>query len=114
MLVAVLGAVCCLGVYIALFMRFVVRIDIPNHDAIYVSVGYDRTAFATANFADNSDEDMLRARGTDDEEIKKLWTYWSIAAVRLGLFLSFCGCVVAWVSAFSLGILFDQSERQSI
>jgi len=48
-----------------------------------VSVGYDRTQFAKTNFAVESDEDMLRARSTGDEEIKKLWTYQSLTVVRL-------------------------------
>jgi hypothetical protein len=64
--------------YIALYPRFVLRVDVPSQKtAVRVSIGYDRTPFATANFSSDSDEDMLRARGFDDEEVKKLWTYWS-------------------------------------
>lgn len=75
-----------------------------------MSVGYDRTQFAKANFGSDSDEDMLRARGTDDEEIKKLWTYQSLAVARLALFISYCGFILGLVAVFSLGIVFDQRQ----
>jgi hypothetical protein len=99
----------CLCVYIALYPRFVLRIDIPPQSrTIRVSVGYERTLFAKANFGSDSDEDMLRARGFDDEEVKKLWTYQSLIIARLALFTSYCGFMLGLVAAFSLGIVFER------
>jgi hypothetical protein len=105
----------CLCTYIALYPRFVLRIDIPSQKtAMRVSVGYDRTPFASATFSSESDEDMLRARGFDDEEIKKLWTYRSLIVARLALFASYCGFILGLVAAFSLGIVLNQPENSEL
>ena len=102
----------CLCAYVALYPHFVLRIDVPSQKtAIRVSVGYDRTQFAKTNFGSDSDEGMLRARGFDDEEIKKLWTYQSLTIARLGLFASYCGFILGLVAVFSLGIVFDQRRH---
>ncbi len=99
--------------YIALYPRFVLRIDVPSQKtAMRVSVGYDRTPFARANFSSDSDEDMLRARGFDDEEIKKLWTYHSLVVARLALFGSYTGFVLGLVATFSLAIVFGQADNE--
>jgi len=101
----------CLCVYVALYPKFVLRIDIPSQQtAVHVSVGYERTAFAKATFGSDSDEDMLRARGTDDEEIKKLWTYQSLTVARLALFVSYCGFILGLVAVFSIGIALTGSK----
>jgi hypothetical protein len=61
--------------YFGLHLRFVRRVDIPTLEtARYVSIGYERTAFAKATFDSASDEDLLRSRGLDDEQIRLLWT----------------------------------------
>jgi hypothetical protein len=110
---AALIAFLSLCVYIALYPRFVLRVDIPSlKTATRVSVGYDRTPFARANFSSDSDEDMLRARGFDDEEIKKLWTYRSLIVARLALFASYCGFILGLVATFSLGIVFGLSDNE--
>jgi len=102
-----------LCVYIALYPRLVLRVDIPSlKTATRVSVGYDRTPFAKVNFSSDSDEDMLRARGFDDEEIKKLWTYRSLIVARLSLFGSYCGFILGLVATFSLGIVLGLSENE--
>jgi len=112
LVVAVIVFFASLCAYIAFYQRFVLRIDVPSQKAtIRVSVGYDRTSFAAANFGSDSDEDMLRARGTSDEEIKKLWTYRSLIIARLALFASYCGVILGLVAIFSLGIVFDQRRR---
>jgi hypothetical protein len=98
--------------YIALYPQFVLRIDVPaQKTTVRVSVGYDRTPFARTTFGSASDEDMLRARGFDDEEIKKLWTYQSLTLARLALFASYCGFILGLVAVFSLGIVFDERKR---
>ena len=100
-----------LCVYLALYSHFVLRIDIPSQKTtVHVSVGYERTAFAKATFGSDSGEDMLRARGTDDEEIKKLWTYQSLTVARLALFVSYCGFILGLVAVFSLGVALTGSK----
>jgi len=109
---AALVSFVCLCAYIALYPHFVLRIDVPSQKtAVRVSVGYDRTQFAKTTFGSDSDEDMLRARGTDDEEIKKLWTYQSLTVARLALLASYCGFILSLVAAFSLAIVFDQRRH---
>jgi hypothetical protein len=111
---AFLLAFAALSVYVALYSHFVMRIDVPPQDSVIrVSVGYERTQFGQSNFAHDSDEDMLRARGTSDEEIKKLWTYKSLSIARLSLFVSYCCFIFGLVGAFSLGVLFDIRDRLS-
>src|SRR5271157_1899599 len=110
--VAALVSFVCLCAYVAFYPHFVLRIDVPSQKtAVRVSVGYERTQFAKANFGSDSDEDMLRARGTDDEEIKKLWTYQSLTVARLALLASYCGFILSLVAAFSLAIVFDQRRH---
>jgi len=104
-----------LSAYIALYSQFVLRINVPSQDAVIrVSVGHQRTEFAQSNFGRDSDEDMLRARGTSDEEIKKLWTSGSLYRARLALFVTYCCFIFGLVAAFSLGVLFDQRTKASV
>ncbi len=113
LIVGALVAFLSLCVYIALYPHFVLRVDIPSlKTATRVSVGYDRTPFARANFSSDSDEEMLRARGFDDEEIKKLWTYHSLTVARLALFGSYCGFILGLVATFSLGIVHGLYEKE--
>ncbi len=101
----------CFCVYVALYPRLVMRINIPSQQTVvHVIVGYDRTPFAKANFGGYSDEDMLRERGTDNEEIKKLWTYQSLTVARLLLLVSYCGFILGLVAVFSLGIVLTGSK----
>ncbi len=112
LVVSALVAFLSLCLYIPLYGRLVLRIDIPSlKSSTRVSVGYDRTAFAKANFNSDSDEDMLRARGFDDEEIKKLWTFRSLSIARLGLFGSYSGFILGLVAAFSLGVVFENRGK---
>jgi hypothetical protein len=95
-------AACC---YLIAYMQFVRKIDIPSaNSTIHVSVGYSRTPFAERTFDGASDWDILRARGTSDEEIFKLWTEESVVVARLCLFASFCGFILPLVLIFSLGV----------
>ena len=97
-----------LGCYLTAFRHFVRRIDAPaSGSVIFVSVGYQRTTFAVRTFASDSDWDMLRARGTNDEEVSKLWTDRSVDVARLCLFASYCGFVLPLVLIFSLGVRYQ-------
>jgi hypothetical protein len=102
-----------LSVYFGLCFRYVRRVDIPTLGrSIYVSVGSQRSEFASQNFGSMTDEDMLRQRGLADEEVRRLWTECSVMRVRLGLLLSWCGIFLPFISGLSLGVL-DQLERAS-
>jgi hypothetical protein len=100
--------------YLVLFERFVRAINIPSmHETVYVTVGYERTAFATTNFDSAPDEELLRARGPDEEQLRILWTFKSLAIARLTLFLAYSVMLLALVAAFSVGVGAELSSRES-
>ena len=91
--------------YVTYYMESVRKIDVPSlSSSIRLSVGNERTAFAKQVFGTESDWDMLRARGTNEEEIWKLWSARSIIRARLSLFGCFCGFLLPLVLVFSLGV----------
>jgi hypothetical protein len=105
MAVLVVVAAAGLSWYLVDYMKFVRRIDVPSKSStIQVSVGDERTAFAISNFATETDWDILRDRGLDEEQISRLWTPQSIRRARLSLFASFATFVLPLVLAFSLGV----------
>ena len=100
-----------LSLYIVFCLSFVRRVDIPvlGH-SVFVSVGYQRSEFAKQIFGSMTDEEMLRQRGLAEEELRKLWTQFSLTAVRVVLFLSWCGFALSLILGLSLGVL-DQVEK---
>jgi len=99
-------AVLSFCIYFGLHLRFVRSISVPStHAELNVSVGYARTNFAKETFSEATDWEMLRFRGTDDEEIVKLWTVKSIYLVRLALLLSYLGLMLSLITFASLGVL---------
>ena len=108
--------VACVSFYVYLdcYMNFVRKIDIPSLSSSQtVSVGYEKTPFAIQVFGSESDWNMLRARGTDDEEIWKLWTARSIVRARLSLFSASCGFALSLVFVFSLGVRSQMPNAQT-
>ena len=100
----------CVCLYIVFCMSFVRNINIATLErSVYVSVGFKRTDFAKQTFASMTDEEMLRSRGFDDEEIRKLWTPLSLALARLALFVSWSVFALSLICGFSLGLL-DQTQ----
>jgi hypothetical protein len=94
--------------YLALCERFVRRVDIPSREtAVYVSIGYERTAFADATFGLASDWELLRRRGTDEEQLRMLWTTQSLIIARLALYTAHAVTVLALVAVFSFGVVRD-------
>lgn len=94
--------------YLFCFSHFVRKIDVPATDShVSVGIGYERTRFAIQTFDSESDWDMLRARGTSEEEVSRLWTARSLDISRLCLFASYCGFVLPLVLAFSLGVRYQ-------
>jgi len=97
--------------YFAALLGFVRRVDIPSTGVrVYISVGYERTAFAKTTFDSAPDEDLLRARGMDDEQLRLLWTKKSIIIARLALYIPYCLGILALVAAFSFGV-FHEATR---
>jgi hypothetical protein len=106
-----LAAICLLA-YLSAYQRFVRRIDIPTREtSLYVSVGYQRTAFADQTFPSASDGEMLRARGASEEEIGRLWTEKSLIIARLLLYLSCSLATLALLFLFSFGVAYDISHQ---
>jgi hypothetical protein len=94
--------------YLVSLQHFVRKIDIPaSGSVIIVSVGFERTTFAVQTFQGESDWDMLRARGTSDEDVSRLWTERSLDIARLCLFGSYCGFILPLVLIFSLGVRYQ-------
>ena len=100
----------CACLYVVFCMCFVRNINIPALErSAYVSVGFQRTAFAKQTFGSMTDEEMLRSRGFDDEEIRRLWTPLSLILARVALFVSWSGIGLSLICGLSLGLL-DQTE----
>jgi hypothetical protein len=100
----------CACLYLVLCMSFVRNINIPTLErSAYVSVGFQRTSFARQTFDSMTDEEMLRSRGLDDEEIRKLWTPLSLVVTRVALFMAWSGIALSLICGLSLGLL-DQTE----
>jgi hypothetical protein len=101
--------------YLGLNYRFVRRIDVPSRNtSVLVSVGYERTEFANTTFGSATDEEILRQRGPEDEQIRKLWAFGSVLTARLVLFGSYCGFVLALISAVSVGIVSQLEEGKPV
>ncbi len=100
--------------YLAATIRFVRSVSIntgnQSTETVTVSVGYHRTDFAKLQGA-GSDYDLLRDRGLQEEEIQRLWTFWSLFWARLALWASHCAASSAFAAVFGLGAL-QQAERQ--
>ena len=100
----------CACLYIVFCMSFVRNINIPTLErSAYVSVGFQRTPFAKQTFGSMADEEMLRSRGLDDEEIRRLWTPLSLVVARVALFMAWSGIALSLICGLSLGLL-DQTE----
>lgn len=77
--VAIVRGLVFLFLYVALFMRFVRSREVPSKGTtVQISVGFERAEFAKANFNGDRDWEILRFRGTDEEQVSKLWTIRSL------------------------------------
>lgn len=100
--------------YLAARIYFVRTVDITSVDRVdIVSVGYERTAFAKSVFGSETDLDMLRSRGNNDEEILRLWTTRSVYISRMALISSYLGCALSLVAIASLAVLLRVRESSS-
>lgn len=110
-LVSAACSLCCFLLYLSLATRFIRKVDDPAHSTFsLVSVGYDRTDFATQQFKGTTDWDMLRSRSLREEDVQNLWTPRSIEIARSLLTASYFGTLLAWVFAFSCVISWDLSK----
>ena len=104
----------CLLAYLVFYEAFIRRVEIPSRQtSVYVSVGYQRTEFAKQTFGSDSDEEILRARGTSEEEIRRLWTRQSLIIARLGLYFSCVLTTLSWLFVFTFALVRDMSVRSS-
>ncbi len=111
---AMMMALLPLIVYVGLLIRFVRTVDIPSMGtAAQVSVGWERTEFARANFDGETDWDLLRSRGPNEEEIWRLWTPTSLLVSRMSLYAAYISTLLLLVSAFSWGVLFELGGAQT-
>jgi hypothetical protein len=98
--------------YLALAEEFVRHIDIPSRGTrIYITIGYERTAFAKSNFDSAPDEELLRARGMDEEQMRMLWTPRSLTITRVALFAAYSFVVLSLVAALSFGVASEIPRR---
>ncbi len=105
---ALLIAIVGLASYLVAYQGFVRRIDIPSRDeSVYVSIGYQRTQFANQAFSGATDYDILKARGTNEEEIERLWTLKSIIVARLALYFSSVVTSLALLFLFSFAVVHE-------
>lgn len=112
--VAIVCGLIFLFTYIALLTLFVRTIEIPSRGtSVQISVGLERTEFARANFGGESDWEILRDRGTDEEQVWKLWTPQSLLFCRLSLYIAYCLCLLSLVAAFSWGVLSELEESNA-
>lgn len=104
LLLAVIGAVA----FLIVDNRFVRTVEIPSLDKnVSVIVGFERTSFASSNFPQASDWELLRQRGLSDEQIHELWTGTSILVARLLLFASYALFLLPAISTGCFAVLFD-------
>jgi hypothetical protein len=102
----------CLVIYLAATTVYVRRIEIPSQNkAIFVSIGAKRSEFAIKEFGSESDWDILRERGPNEEEVYKLWTPQSIIWARLLLYLAYLGIVLGWTFCFSAFMALELSVK---
>jgi hypothetical protein len=94
------------------FTRFVRRVEIPSrNESVLVSIGTQRTEFATKNFPGNTDLEMLKQRGLGEEEVEKLWTLNSISLARLLLWAPYCGLFLFSLAALGIGIASEVQKQ---
>jgi hypothetical protein len=95
----------CILLYGWSFTSFVRVIQIESkQEAVSVSIGNERTEFASKNFPDKSDSEMLRLRGIREEEIERLWTMKSILLARFSLRAPYCCSIFVLLIALGIGI----------
>lgn len=95
------------------FTSYVRNVKIPSRDeSVLVSIGGHRTEFAVKNFPDQSDLELLRQRGFEEEEIERLWTASSILLARFYLWASLCGLIMFPVAALGVGIA-SEAQKQT-
>jgi hypothetical protein len=103
----------CFLAYLAFWFSFVQTIEISTKGTkVQVSVGYERSPFAIRYFDSDSDGELLRARGPEEEEIQKLWTAKSLLVSRLSLIITYYLFISVLVCAFRWGVL-EQCNRKA-
>jgi hypothetical protein len=91
-----------LMLYAFFYSEHVIKISTPD-TSILVSVGTEKTPFATKTFTKGeTDWEMVRHRGFGDEEIESIWTKASVRYARSQLFITYIVALACWAVLFSL------------
>ena len=105
----------CAVAYFAATDLYVREVAIPSENAsVRVSIGATRTTFADTFFPGQTDEQILRGRGLDDEQINRIWTRGSVLRARLILWLTFSLCILFGTASLGFGILGDTNSNPAI
>lgn len=100
--------------YFAFYERYVIVVRLPRLDTSEaVSVGGERTQYAN-ELGNMSDDDLLRYRGADEVEIRKLWTPRSLIKARILLWLSYTFLAVSIVFIVSVFVTQLAHEKSAI
>jgi hypothetical protein len=99
-------------IYAVAYLCSVRTIQIPAaRSSATVSIGYERSAFAKDRFAGATDEDILRYRGTDEEEIRRCWALGYLVLSRIILWISSTAELSFLVSALGFGIVLMKGQE---
>jgi len=97
---------------IVLYVRFVRHVPVPSINLeVPVSIGYQRTDFATRTYPQWSDWDMLHDHGPWESKIQDLWTQSSIAVVRILLWLCHTLTLSCFLSVVCLAVYRHAAEH---
>ena len=93
------------GFQMALYIAFVRVVPIPaDKTSRVVSVGWDRTPLGQ-QAAQYDDVELLRRQTPDEDQIRRIWTYKSIAVARASLWLGYTLLAVLLVAIASTAAL---------
>ncbi len=104
-----LAVILVIGIFavLASYSAFVRSVNIADKGDVVVSIGYERTPFAKATFADSDDYEMLRDRGPTEEGVAKLWVRSSVLTARCALLAAYLVVLLPALAIGSLTVLFD-------
>jgi hypothetical protein len=108
------ASVTFLAIHIMLHTVFVRDIYIPTQkQTVTVSVGRHRNAKNPKEYAQMSDEAMLRDAGPEEESIRRLFTMQSLLVSRVLLYVTYVVSVLCIVAFGSFSVLFTALDKRA-
>jgi hypothetical protein len=104
-----------LGVFllIGMYVFFVRDIAVPSvNQEVLVSIGYQRTDFASKTYPNSTDWSMLHDQGPSEESIQLLWTRHSIWIVRGALWSLYTVSLACFLVVVCLGVYQHAGETK--